>query len=91
MIGASADTIELNQKFTDKEGYTFPLWCDTELKLIQALGIQSKAAPPRDKMAQRVTFVVDKDGTIAKVFDKVTPKGHAEDVLKVVAELAAKK
>jgi thioredoxin-dependent peroxiredoxin len=87
VIGASADSIEQNQKFTDKESYTFPLWCDTELKLIKALGIEIAGR----KLPQRVTFVVAADGTIAKIYDKVTPKGHADDVLKAVKELAAKR
>jgi peroxiredoxin Q/BCP len=87
VLGASADAVELNQKFTDKESYNFPLLCDTDLKLIKALGILS----PKANMAQRVTFVVDRDGKIAKIFDRVTPKGHADEVLKVVKELAGKK
>jgi peroxiredoxin Q/BCP len=87
VLGASADTVELNQKFTDKETYTFPLLCDPDLKLIKAVGVLS----PNGKMAQRVTFVVDKDGKIARIYDKVAPKGHAEDVLKFAKELAGKK
>ena len=87
MFGASADPVALNQKFTDTNQYTFPLLSDPELKLIKALGILS----PKGNMAQRVTFVVDRDGKIAKIFDKVSPKGHADEVLKAVEELAGKK
>ena len=78
MLGASADSVELNQKFSDKEKYTFPLLSDPEMKQIKALGIQN------GKTSKRVTFVIDKDGTIAKVYDKVTPKTHAEEVQKFV-------
>ena len=35
--------------------------------------------------------IVDQEGKIAKIFDKVTPKGHAQEVLKAVKELAGKK
>ena len=87
MLGASADTVSLNQKFADKESYTFPLLCDTDLKLIKALGIQS----PKGTLAQRVTFVVGRDGKIARIYDKVTPKGHADEVLKAVKEMTGKK
>jgi thioredoxin-dependent peroxiredoxin len=86
VLAASADTVESNQKFADKEGYTFPMLCDTELKLIKALGIQIAGRP----MSQRVTFVVDGEGKIAKIYDKVTPKGHADEVLKSVKELTKK-
>jgi thioredoxin-dependent peroxiredoxin len=86
VLGASADTEELNQKFTDKESYTFPLLCDTEKKLITALGIKAASGN-----ANRVTYIVDKDGKIAKIFAKVAPKGHADEVLKAVKELSGKK
>jgi peroxiredoxin Q/BCP len=87
VIGASADTVDVNQQFTDKNQYTYPLWSDSELKLIKALGIEIAGR----KMAQRVTFVVDREGKIAKVYDKVKPQGHAAEVLKFVKELEAKK
>ena len=84
MLGASADTVELNQKFSDKEKYTFPLLSDPDLKLIKALGI---VHPKNPKMSNRVTFVINKDGTVAKVYDNVTPKTHAEEVQKFVNSL----
>ncbi|HET6573453.1 MAG TPA: peroxiredoxin [Fimbriiglobus sp.] len=87
VLGASADTVELNQKFADKNEYPFALLSDHELKLIRALGIQIPGRP----MAQRVTFLVGKDGKIAKIYGKVSPRGHAEQVAKDVKELAAKK
>jgi peroxiredoxin Q/BCP len=38
----------------------------------------------------RVTYVVDRDGKIAKIYPKVAPKGHAEEVLKFVKTLDKK-
>lgn len=87
LLGASADGTELNGKFTEKEMLPYPLLCDTDLKLIKDLGIQS----PKGKVAQRLTFVVDKDGKIANIYEKVTPKDHPKEVLAYVKELAAKK
>jgi thioredoxin-dependent peroxiredoxin len=86
VLGASADTVELNQQFTEKNTYTFPLLCDTDKKLITALGIKAASGN-----ANRVTYIVDKDGKIAKIFEKVVPKGHADEVLKAVKELSGKK
>jgi thioredoxin-dependent peroxiredoxin len=85
VLGASADTVELNQKFTEKENYTFPLISDPDKKLIKALGIEGKGG-----FAMRVTYIVDGDGKIVKIFEKVTPKGHADEVLKEVKKLAGK-
>jgi thioredoxin-dependent peroxiredoxin len=39
--------------------------------------------------AQRSTFIIDPDGTVAKVFPKVSPKTHDEVVLKALDELGA--
>lgn len=87
MIGASADKVEDNQKFTDKESYTFPLLSDSDAKLIKELGIEIAGR----KMSQRVTFIVDREGKIAKIYDKVTPKDHAKEVLKDVKAIDKKK
>ena len=83
LIGASADTEETQKKFIDKEKLPYALLCDTDLKLIQALGIQSV----KGKVPQRITFVIDKDGKIAKIYDKVSVKDHPADVLKYVEAL----
>ena len=85
MLGASADPVELNQKFTDKNAYTFPLLSDNDKKLIKALGIA------KGDFAMRVTYIVDREGKIAKIFDAVKPQGHADEVLKAVKELSGKK
>ena len=86
MLGASADKLDLNQQFTDKNNYTYPLLSDADKKLITALGIGAKGGYP-----SRVTFIVNPEGKIAKVYDKVAPKGHAEQVLKDVKALSGKK
>ncbi|MGL4422665.1 MAG: peroxiredoxin [Gemmataceae bacterium] len=86
VLGASADGLQLNGEFTEKYKFAFPLWCDENKTLIKALGILS----PRGTTSQRVTFLVDKEGKIAKIYTKVAPKDHPAEVLKDVKELAAK-
>ena len=83
MLGASADNADLQKQFIDKNMLPFPLLCDTDVKLIKALGIANASG----KMAQRVTFVIDKDGTIKKIFPQVSPKAHAAEVLAFVKTL----
>jgi peroxiredoxin Q/BCP len=79
--------MEDQDKFIGTNKLPFALLCDTDLKLIKALGIQSGDKP----MSQRITFVVDGEGKIAKVFTGVKPKDHAEEVLKFVEEMGKKK
>lgn len=83
LLGASADDMALQQKFIAKEMLPYPLLCDTELTLIQALGIQNA----KGKTPQRKTFVIARDGKIAKVYDKVDPKTHPKEVLEFVKGL----
>ena len=86
IIGASADKEAAQSKFIKENKLPFALLCDTDLKLIKELGIQST----KGKVPQRITFLVDKDGKIAKVYTKVAPKDHPAEVLKDVEELQKK-
>ena len=76
MIGFSSDPIELQQKFTDKEKLTFPLLADPEKKLMGALGVKGRA-----------TWVIDKEGKVAKAYDKVDVRNHPKEVLGFVKTL----
>jgi peroxiredoxin Q/BCP len=87
IVGGSTDKAADQQTFIDKNNLPFALLCDTELKLTKALGIQSGDRP----MAQRITFVIDGEGKVAKVFTGVKPKEHPEEVLKFVEEMTKKK
>ena len=83
VLGASADTVELQQKFIETNTLPMALLADTELKLIKGLGILAA----NGKTPKRITFVVDKDGKIAKIYEKVAPKDHPQEVLEFVKSL----
>lgn len=84
VLGASGDDMKLQQQFIDKNELPMALLCDTEQKLIKELGILGKAGGTTPK---RVTFVVDKEGKIAKIYDKVTPASHPKEVIEFVKTL----
>lgn len=84
LIGASSDTVAAQEKFISDHKLPYALLADTEQKLIKELGISN------GKVAQRKTFVVGKDGRVAKIYDKVTPKDHPAEVLKFVETLSKK-
>lgn len=84
LLGASGDTVAKQQEFITKEKLPMALLADTDLKLIKELGILGKAGGTTPK---RITFVVDKDGKIAKIYEKVTPKDHPQEVLEFVKTL----
>ena len=76
MLGFSPDPIDKQQEFTDKEKLTYPLLADPEKKLMGALGVKGRA-----------TWVIDKDGKVAKVYDKVDVRNHPKEVLGFVKTL----
>jgi peroxiredoxin Q/BCP len=83
LLGASIDDKLAQEAFIKKFELPMPLLCDTDSKLVKDLGILN----PKNSRAQRVTFVVDKEGTIVKIYDKVTPKAHPDEVLAFVKTL----
>jgi peroxiredoxin Q/BCP len=87
IIGISTDTIQDQEKFTAKEKLTFPLLADADKSAAKAYGVLSNDG----KYAKRVTFVIDKQGTIRKVFPKVDIRKHPEEVLAFIKENLAGK
>lgn len=82
VIGVSSDSAERHQKFTEKYGLKFPLVADTEHKLCELAGVwRLKKMAGREYMGVvRTTFVVDNDGTVTDVIEKVKTKEAAEQL-----------
>lgn len=85
VLGASGDTVAKQQEFIDKEKLPMALLADTDLKLIKELGILT----PKTTRPKRVTFIVDKEGKIAKIYEpgKVDVNKHPKEVLEFVKTL----
>lgn len=85
VVGVSADTPEIQAKFIDKFGLTFPLVSDTAKRIIDAYGAREVLGVT----AKRKTFLVDPDGRVAHVWPKVDVVGHADDVVATIKGLRA--
>lgn len=84
VLGVSKDPPAKHRKFIDKHGLTVPLATDAETGgLSDALGVWAeKSMYGRTYMGMvRTTVLIDAEGRIARVWDKVKVKGHAEEVL----------
>lgn len=90
MVGCSADSVQAQQKFKAKHGLNFPLLADTEFNVIEAYGARRmKSFLGKTFLGiVRMTFWIGDDGKIRKVWDKVSAKGHAEEVLAALNESA---
>ena len=90
VLGVSKDPPAKHAKFVAKHGLTVPLASDAaENGLSDALGIWTeKQNYGRTYMGMvRTTYLVGADGKVAKVWDKVKVKGHAQDVLEAAKAL----
>jgi peroxiredoxin Q/BCP len=86
ILGISPDSVKSHQKFKAKYELPFTLVADEEKVALQAYDIwKEKSMYGRKYMGvERTTFVIDPEGRIAKVFEKVKPAGHAEDVMAAI-------
>jgi len=85
VVGVSADKPEVQQRFIDKFELTFPMISDTSKEIIAAYD----AAKVLGVTAERKTYLIDPDGRIAYVWQKVKVDGHAEDVLGEIEKAVA--
>ena len=83
VIGVSADSEKSHQKFIEKFDLPFNLISDTEKTLLQAYGAWGlKKNYGKEYMGIiRKTFVIDEEGMILKMFNKVDTQNHTEQIL----------
>lgn len=83
VLGVSVDDEGKHRKFAEKFQLPFRLVADTEKKIVEAYGVWGpKKFMGREYMGtNRVTYLVDEQGVIEKVWPKVKPAQHAEEVL----------
>ncbi len=89
ILGVSLDDVDSHKGFCTKEGLSFKLLADTKGAVTAAYG--STVTRDDKSFAARNTFLVDPEGVIRKVYVKVNPQTHSDDVLRDLAELQAKK
>jgi peroxiredoxin Q/BCP len=82
VLGVSTQDNASHNAFASKYDLPFALVPDNDEALAKAYGV-----PLRLGLAKRVTFVIDRQGVIAKVFPEVTPAGHAAEILAVLRGL----
>lgn len=86
VLGVSPDPVEKLQKFIEKENLNFDLLSDEDHQIAEKYG----AWGPKKFMGKeyvgilRTTFIIDSDGKLKHVIDKVTTKTHHDDVAKYI-------
>lgn len=85
IVGVSADSQRKHQNFIKKFDLPFPLIADTEQDMLNAYGVWGEKQMFGKKYMgiYRTTFVIDEDGKIERIINKVTAKDHAAQILAV--------
>ena len=89
VIGVSADDVASHKNFCNKFAFTIDLLADTDAVLMKALGI-GQAEWKGMKFWERTSFVVDPEGIIRRVYEKVSPEGHERVLLADIEQLQAR-
>lgn len=85
LVGVSADTERKQKNFSDKYDFPFPLLADTEKEVINAFGVWG----PKKFMGReydgihRMTFLINEEGVVEHVIEKVKTKAHAAQILEL--------
>ena len=91
VFGVSTDSVESHKRFAKKHKLPFTLLADEKKKVVKLYGVwKPKKIFGKEVLGiARTSFLVDSEGKIAKIYEKVKPKIHAEEVLKDASSLKA--
>lgn len=83
VLGVSPDNVKAVRAFREKFSLPFRLLADEQHTAAEAYGVWvEKSLYGKDYWGvDRTTFLIDEEGRIARVYQKVDPKGHAQEVL----------
>ena len=80
VVGVSADDVASHKDFCNKFGFTIDLLADPNLELLNAAGV-AQSEYKGTMYWNRTSFVIDPEGTLRKVYEKVNPEGHERVLL----------
>ena len=89
MLGLSPDDVRSHLRFKKKFDLPMTLLADTDHVASEAFGVWEQKSMFGKKYfgVSRTTFLISPDGTLARIFRKVEPEGHGEEVARALEEL----
>lgn len=89
VLGVSPDSVASHREFAEKYDLPFTLLADAGRKVVNQYGVWGTATVDGEEMetTHRVSFLVDPEGEIARVYGDVDPEAHATEVITDRAEL----
>lgn len=83
ILGVSVDPVRRHAAFAEKYALPFPLLSDEEKQVVRSYGVWAKKKMMGHEYmgTLRMSFLIDPEGRIAKIYETVKPEGHAKEVL----------
>jgi peroxiredoxin Q/BCP len=91
ILGVSTDDAALHAKFAARDNLTFPLLSDAAGAVAARYGVLKAAQDGAQQRAQRITFVIDREGVVVRVFTNIRLECHADEVLACLHALTSPK
>ena len=90
VLGVSTDSVESHRRFAQKHNLPFILLSDENAEAAKKYGVwqKKKFAGKEFWGVVRTSFLIDKQGNVLRVYEKVKPENHAREVLEDLKELA---
>ena len=88
ILGVSADSVKSHEKFRKKYGLPFPLLADEDHAVCEQYGVwgEKQFMGRNYKGVLRTTFLIDPNGKVKRVFEKVKPSDHSAEMLAAIKE-----
>ncbi len=88
IIGVSPDSVSSHKKFAEKYDLPFTLLADEDKKVLQMYDVWKEKSMYGKKYmgVERTTYIIDENGKIKKIFNKVKVDGHNEEVMKALKD-----
>ncbi len=83
ILGVSPDSVSSHKKFAEKYNLPFTLLADEDKKVVEKYGVWKEKSMYGKKYmgVERTTFIIDEEGKIKKIFNKVKVDGHNTEVM----------
>ena len=84
IVGCSADSPKKQKKFVDKNDFPYPMLCDEGHEMLRdyKMWVKKKFMGIEYMGISRITILIDESGIIERIYDKVSVKSHAKDILR---------
>lgn len=91
VLGISKDSVKSHKKFADKFQLNFPLLSDPDKTVIQAYDSwgKKKFMGREFEGTLRNTYLINPKGVLVKIFERVTPKNHAKEIVTTISQITA--